>query len=81
MNELRQAILDALLKRAGDKNYSRIFEEGKIDDVVSAILQALPEEKVKVNQFGLEAYNDRVEGFNDCLKEVKHILNEARNTK
>jgi len=50
------------------------------DNYLDSVLQALPEEKKLTEYFGAglgnEGYKDI--GFNECLIEVKHILNEAR---
>jgi len=97
MNELRSKLIDIVSTEIDNYSYFLKDMENQwdttktVDDLVDAILQALPEEK-DINQFRQDSLDNSQElgelraidmafGYRDALTEVKHILNEARNAK
>ena len=98
MNELRSKLIDIVSTEIDNYSYFLKDMENQwdttktVDDLVDAILQALPEEPTypnvdeylamvkKASEMG--KYDEMFEnGYRRALTEVKHILNEARNAK
>jgi len=77
MNELRKALYDAI-----ENNIVAMVDQGQpylhwtgepVEEVIDAILQALPEEKTK-----LDSIDQHEMGYNTALNDVRTILEEAK---
>ena len=79
MNELRRKI-DAQVNKA--KLYSEVFDDDeRVDEIISAILQALPEvERLDAKEVTLHEWTSMV-GKMDYRDKVRAILLEAKENK
>ena len=73
-NVLRQVILEEFVELNGQPRGKTINFDAYVDSTIESFLQALPEDvDTKGTQVG--------DGYNTALRDVRNILNEARNAK
>lgn len=89
MNEIKRRILEIPMHWDGKPSkmggtLSDVLEDRDVDAILSAILQALPEDMV-IRESRAETYSDEfkqfVKGNNEALAAVRNILNEARDAR